>query len=202
MQALKKHSCLWSLLLSVLAGAGQPFTAAEIRDWERRAEKVEIIRDSWGVPHVYGEKDEDAVFGMIYAQCEDDYWGIEQNFIGRLGRRSLYFGEENLIRDLYSSLFIDSARAMQAYRHLPAYYQGLLDAHAAALNFYIYRNPGKAQYIKRYEPWMQLMGSGPMSNAAPSWAGAGLSNESVVSYLSSRETGGSPPQRGGFAGLI
>ena len=189
MEILKKYSCVSLLLLLVLKGAGQTFSLAEIKDWEGRAQRVEIIRDKWGVPHCYGEKDEDAVFGMVYAQCEDDYWGIEQNFIGRIGRRALYLGEENLMRDLYSSLFIDSAMAAQAYLRLPRYYQGLLDAHAAALNFYLYKNPAKAKYIKRYEPWMQLMGAGPMSNAAPGYAGVGLSNEAVTNYLVSREVG-------------
>jgi len=190
MEILKKYSCVSLLLLVVLTGAGQTFSPAEVKDWEGRAGRVEIIRDKWGVPHCYGEKDEDAVFGMIYAQCEDDYWGIEQNFIGRLGRKALYLGEENLIGDLYSSLFIDSAMAAQAYLRLPRYYQGLLDAHAAALNFYLYKNPAKAKYIKRYEPWMQLMGSGPMGNAAPGYAGVGLSNEAVTNYLMSRAVGG------------
>lgn len=186
------------LLVIVIRSAGQPFSPAEIQDWEKRAKKTEIIRDKWGVPHVYGEKDEDAVFGMVYAQCEDDYWGIEQNYIGKLGRRALYLGEENLIRDLYSSIFIDSAKAMQAYGKLPKYYQGLLDAHAAALNFYLYKNPAKAKYIKRYESWMQLLGSGPMSNAAPGYAGVGLTNESVTNYLSGREMGGNAVARVGY----
>lgn len=177
------------IILLLIATAHAAAQTPELQDWEKRAKRTEIIRDKWGVPHVYGEKDEDAVFGMVYAQCEDDYWGIEQNYIGKLGRRALYLGEENLMRDLYSSLFIDSAKAMQAYTKLPKYYQGLLDAHAAALNFYLYKNPAKAKYIKHYEPWMQLLGSGPISNAAPGYAGVGLTNESVTNYLAGREIG-------------
>ncbi|MBS1565405.1 MAG: penicillin acylase family protein, partial [Bacteroidetes bacterium] len=90
MKGLQLYSCITLLLLSATGSSVQEFSTAEISDWEKRAARVEIIRDKWGVPHVYGEKDEDAVFGMMYAQCEDDYWGIEQNFIGRLGRKSLY----------------------------------------------------------------------------------------------------------------
>ncbi|MBS1564925.1 MAG: penicillin acylase family protein, partial [Bacteroidetes bacterium] len=112
--------------------------------------------------------------------------------------KSLYLGEEHLFSDLYERLFIDSAKAANAYQQLPRYYQGLLDAHAAALNFYLYKNPAKAKYIKRYEPWMQLMGSGPMSSAAPSWAGAGLTNEAVIAYLRSRAIGGEMAAVGSF----
>ena len=41
--------------------------------WTAEASHVTIIRDDWGIAHVHGKSDADAVFGMIYAQCEDDF---------------------------------------------------------------------------------------------------------------------------------
>ena len=45
------------------------------------AKRVTIIRDQWGIAHVYGTTDADAVFGMLYAQCEDDFKRVEMNYI-------------------------------------------------------------------------------------------------------------------------
>ena len=44
---------------------------SELARWQSRAKQVEIIRDHYGVPHIYGKTDADAVFGLLYAQCED-----------------------------------------------------------------------------------------------------------------------------------
>src|ERR1700712_1023987 len=82
----------------------QSFTPAEIKAWKKQSANVEIIRDNWGIPHVYGVTDADAVFGLMYAQAEDDYRAIEEYFIGRLGKRAMYLGEENLSKDLYDAI--------------------------------------------------------------------------------------------------
>ncbi|HWW96660.1 MAG TPA: penicillin acylase family protein, partial [Edaphobacter sp.] len=42
----------------------------EVKRWEREAANVTIIRDDWGIAHIYGKTDADAVFGMEYAQAE------------------------------------------------------------------------------------------------------------------------------------
>ena len=43
----------------------------EVERWEQQAERITIIRDDYGVPHIYGKTDADAVFGLLYAQCEE-----------------------------------------------------------------------------------------------------------------------------------
>ena len=75
--------------------------------WERQAQNVTIIRDDWGIPHVYGKTDADAVFGMIYAQAEDDFNRVETNFMTQLGRRAEADGEAMVYQDLRSKLFND-----------------------------------------------------------------------------------------------
>ena len=65
----------------------QSFSLPEITRWEKQAKQVTIIRDNYGIPHIYGKTDADAVFGLLYAQCEDDFKRIEMNYIEKLGRR-------------------------------------------------------------------------------------------------------------------
>ena len=63
------------------------------------AATVTIYRDTYGVPHVFGQTDASTVFGFAYAQAEDNFWRVEQNFISALGRLSEVYGEETLDED-------------------------------------------------------------------------------------------------------
>src|SRR6184192_2012033 len=81
----------------------------DVARWEREARNVTIIRDDWGIAHVYGKTDADAVYGMIYAQCEDDFNRVEHNYLLSLGRLAETDGESEIYRDLRLRLFIDSA---------------------------------------------------------------------------------------------
>ena len=77
------------ILPFILFACSAPVNNQELARWQQHAENVEIIRDDFGVPHIYGESDADAVFGLLYAQCEDDFLRVERNYIwaiGRLGR--------------------------------------------------------------------------------------------------------------------
>ena len=86
-------------------------TNPEIERWKTQAENVEIIRDDFGVPHIYGKTDADAVFGLLYAQCEDDFNRVEQNYIWATGRLSEVEGEEALYSDLRAKLFMTEEEA-------------------------------------------------------------------------------------------
>src|SRR2546429_1463528 len=67
------------LVLAILFAAASTCVAAqgstnqETARWEREARSATIVRDDWGIAHVYGKTDADAVFGMTYAQAEDDF---------------------------------------------------------------------------------------------------------------------------------
>src|SRR5665647_3686810 len=63
-------------------------SASDIARWESQSKNITIVRDNWGIAHVYGKSDADAVFGMEYAQAEDDFNRIETNYIVALGRES------------------------------------------------------------------------------------------------------------------
>lgn len=146
------------LFLLPLPVVAQPFSAAEIARWKQYASNVTIIRDNWGIPHIYGKTDADAVFGLLYAQCEDDFKRVEMNYIEKLGRMSEVKGEPELANDLYVRLIIDSAEAVADYRQSPAWLKQLLDAYAAGINYYLHTHPEeKPALLTRFQPWYQLL---------------------------------------------
>ncbi len=145
------------LLLPVYLSA-QTFSKEEITRWEKQSQNVTIVRDNWGIPHIYGKTDADAVFGLLYAQCEDDFKRVEMNYIEKLGRMSEVKGESSLQDDLYIRLIIDSAEAVADYKKSPVWLQKLLNAFADGTNYYLYKHPEvKPALLTRFKPWYQLL---------------------------------------------
>ena len=91
-----------ALLLALTAGgcAAGPTPGDETSRWEARARNVSIIRDDWGIPHIHGKSDADAVFGLMYAQAEDDFNRVETNYLNSMGRLAEAEGERAIWRDL------------------------------------------------------------------------------------------------------
>ena len=145
-----------TLLLVCVACAPQE-TNIEVAAWEAQAQNVTIIRDDWGVPHIYGETDADAVFGMIYAQAEDDFNRIEVNFLNSQGRLAEAEGEDEIWRDLRMKLFIDPVDMQTQYDASPQWLKDLMDAWASGLNYYLYTHPEvQPRVLTHFEPWMAL----------------------------------------------
>ncbi|TAF53844.1 MAG: acylase, partial [Sphingobacteriia bacterium] len=131
---------------------------ADIKRWETRAAQVEIIRDTHGVPHVYGKTDADAVFGFLYAQCEDNFDRIERNYLEMLGRRAEMEGPGALYDDLLMRLIADTADAKKDFDRSPQWLKDLLVAHADGINYYLYKHPATQPVVlKKFEPWFHLM---------------------------------------------
>jgi acyl-homoserine-lactone acylase len=129
----------------------------ELSRWEAQAERVEIIRDDFGVPHIYGKSDADAVFGLLYAQCEDDFRRVERNYIWATGRLAELEGEEAIYSDLRANLYMTEAEAKAAYETAPDWLKSLCVAFADGVNYYLHTHPEvKPQVITRYEPWMPM----------------------------------------------
>jgi acyl-homoserine-lactone acylase len=146
---------LWLMMLAFVLVAGGAET--ETGRWAREAKAVTIIRDSWGIAHVYGKTDADAVFGMVYAQAEDDFNRVETNYLNSLGRLAEAEGEGKVYQDLRMKLFIDPEDLKREYANSPAWLKTLMIAFADGLNFYLARHPEVTpKVIKRFEPWMAL----------------------------------------------
>src|SRR5580765_4595294 len=125
--------------IGLAACSRQPVVAgsATATAWQEEARKVTIIRDTWGIPHVSGKTDADAVFGVIYAQAEDDFNRVETNYLNALGR----LAEGEGFRDLRMKLFIDPADLRANYDQSPDWLKALMNAWADGLNYYLSTHP-------------------------------------------------------------
>ncbi|MEY3040444.1 MAG: hypothetical protein RLZZ593_1586, partial [Bacteroidota bacterium] len=145
------------LLLGSFGWSQSAPTDAEILRWRAQAKQVEIIRDTFGVPHIYGKTEADVVFGLMYAQCEDDFNRVETNFLTATGRLAEAQGIEGLYSDLRARLWMTDQEAQDQYNTAPAWLKELCQGWADGLNYYLYRHPEVTpSAIKRFEPWMSL----------------------------------------------
>ena len=149
------------LCLSLLLGCGAPPTDQPIdRDLARqqaRAANVTILRDDYGIPHIYGKSDADAVFGLLYAQSEDDFARVERNYIWAIGRLAEVEGEEKIFSDLRARLFMTESEARQAFRAAPDWLQELCVAFADGVNYYLATHPQVTPaLLTQFQPWMPM----------------------------------------------
>jgi acyl-homoserine lactone acylase PvdQ len=135
----------------------QTFTSQEINRYKTEAQRVTIVRDNWGIPHIYGKTDADAVFGLLYAQCEENFQKVEENNLEMMGRLS-EIGKAGLYDDLQMRLIYDSSAAIKDYKNSPGWFKKLLDAAADGVNYFLYKHPEVTPSIlKRFEPWFALL---------------------------------------------
>src|SRR5512147_1834242 len=126
----KAYLFVFILFVSLTASAA---TKAEIARWEKQATNITVVRDDWGIAHIYGKTDADAVFGAEYAQAEDDFNRVETNYINAMGRLAEAEGESKVYQDLRMKLFIDPAELKKEYAASPAWLKKLMDAFADGL---------------------------------------------------------------------
>src|SRR5437870_9760197 len=149
-------------LVFILAAASTSFASQADKNqeavrWEQEARNVAIIRDDWGIAHVYGKTDADVVFGMIYAQAEDDFNRVETNYINAMGRLAEAEGASKIYQDLRMKLFIDPEATKKQYAASPEWLKRLMKAFADGLNYYMAKHPEvRPRVIQRFEPWMAL----------------------------------------------
>ncbi len=148
---------LFLLSILLIAACARQAADPELERLKARAETVTIIRDDFGVPHIYAKTDADAVFGMLYAQSEDDFNRIEQNYIWATGRLAEVEGEEAIFSDLRARLYMTVDEAQAAYASAPDWLQALCDAFADGVNYYLYTHPDvEPRLLTRFEPWMPM----------------------------------------------
>jgi acyl-homoserine-lactone acylase len=185
-------------------GAAAPAAADSL---SARAARVRIVRDDWGIPHVSGRTDADAVFGVMYAQAEDDFNRVETNLINALGRLAEAEGEQEIFRDLRMKLFVDPAELKTLYASSPASLKVLMDAWAGGLNYYLQTHPQvKPRVITRFEPWMALSfteGSigGDIERVSIPQLQAFYGGEPKAPTIASADTSGFPPEPTGSNGF-
>jgi len=144
-------------LLTLISCKNQSQLTEEQIRWQQHADNIEIIRDNFGVPHIYGKTDADAVFGLLYAQAEDDFNRVEQNYIWATGRLAEVEGEEAIYSDLRAKLFMTQEEAIANYNKSPEWLKKLCNAFADGLNYYLYTHPEVTpRLLTKFEPWMPM----------------------------------------------
>ena len=159
---MKKHKNYISLGLLLFCISFQTIaqknSTNEIVRLQKLSQQVTIIRDNWGIPHIYGKTDADAVFGLLYAQCEDDFKRVEMNYIEKLGRLAEIKGQSVLYNDLEIRLLLDADEAKSDYKKAAPWLKKLLNAYADGINFYLYNHPEvKPALLTHFEPWYPLL---------------------------------------------
>jgi len=148
------------LILALLpfAGKAQQYTDDATARFKAEARAVTIIRDNWGIPHIYAKTDAGAVFGLMYAECEDNFKGIEQNYLYQLGKLAEADGDKNLYADVQLQMIADTADAIKDYQAAQPWFRKLMDAFADGVNYYLYKHPEvKPTVFQHFEPWYALM---------------------------------------------
>jgi acyl-homoserine-lactone acylase len=154
---IKRISIILVFVSVILSGCNTGGKEKEIQNLQKRAERVTIIRDKWGIPHIYGKTDADVVFGLMFAQCEDDFNRVEVNYINSMGRMAEVEGESMIYTDLRMKLYIDPAKVKKEYDNSPAWLKKLMVAFADGINYYLFTHPEvKPKLIIKFEPWMAL----------------------------------------------
>jgi acyl-homoserine-lactone acylase len=149
--------CVALLVLGLAACSSPAADNPDLARWKETAARVDVTRDDWGVPHIRGITDADAVFGMIYTQAEDDFHRIERNYLTALGRTAEADGEDGIWRDLRARMFVHPDTLKAQYASAEPWLKALMDAWADGLNFYLHTHPEvKPQVLTRFEPWMAL----------------------------------------------
>jgi acyl-homoserine-lactone acylase len=148
----------WIFFWLLIAGwACTPQALTELERWEQHASRITIYRDDFGIPHIYGKTDADAVFGMLYAQCEDDFARVERNYLWAIGRLAEVEGEEMLYSDLRARLYMTPEEALSFYEQAPRELKVLCQAFADGINYFLHTHPEvKPRLLTRFEPWMPL----------------------------------------------
>lgn len=182
---MKKALILFLFPLSIFA---QKLNQTDLIRCQKQAQKVTIIRDTWGVPHIYGKSDADAVFGLLYAQCEDDFKRVEMNYIEKLGRLAEVNGQKDLYNDLQIRLLIDSVDAINDYKKAEPWLKKLLNAYADGINFYLHTHPQiKPILLTNFKPWYPLLWTDGSIGAIST---ADITNNEIKNFYSGNDAVG------------
>ena len=152
-----RYLFLLIITLTVTSCKTEKSVNTDLERWQETADNITIIRDNFGVPHIYGKTDADAVFGLLYAQCEDDFNRVEQNYIWATGRLAEVEGEDAIYSDLRAKMFMTEDEAKAYYDNSPEWLKELCNAFADGINYYLYTHPEvKPRLLTKFEPWMPM----------------------------------------------
>lgn len=105
-------------------------------------ENIEIVRDKYGVPHIFSDTDPEAIYGIAWAQCEDNFNVLQENYAAVKYRLGKIKGKEGAVMDFICQLFALDAFVESRYEQdISAETEQLLQAYASAINRYAELHP-------------------------------------------------------------
>lgn len=141
------------VLIAFVALAGlvwEPLTATAAAPPPARTYDTRIVRDEFGVPHIFGTTDADTAYGLAYAHAEDDFSTLEQVVAMTRGRAGSILGSDGARIDYVQHLLGVRETAAREYPKMPDDVRALLDAYAAGLNLYATRHPGEVRLSRLF----------------------------------------------------
>ncbi len=117
-------------------------------------ETIQILRDTWGVPHILAETELGAIYGQGYAMAEDRLPAMMRAYRMAVGQMAEAFGAEWVEHDYQQHVWRHAEIARVRYRELPAGQRQVAEAFVAGVNECICRYPDRVpSWSLRLEPW-------------------------------------------------
>ena len=149
-----RRVAVWLMVVGVLAALGlafwEPLTAEAGQAPAPRAYDTRIVRDTFGVPHIFGTSDADAAYGIAYAHAEDDFSTLQEVVAMTRGRAGALMGQEGAAIDYAFHLLGARATVDRDYAKQPDDVRALLDGYAAGLNHYAAKHPGEVRLARLF----------------------------------------------------
>ena len=140
-------------LAALVAVAGlvwEPLSASAPAAPPARSYDSRIVRDAWGVPHVFGQTDADAAHALAYAHAEDDFSTLQEVVSMTRGRYGAMIGQDGAKVDYVRALLDTEGTIARHYASIPADVRAMLDGYATGLNLYAARHPGEVRLARLF----------------------------------------------------
>jgi acyl-homoserine-lactone acylase len=157
-------------------------------------ENIDIVRDQFGIPHIFGKTDAEVAYGLAWANAEDDFNTIQEAYLAGNAMLSNYIGLKGAPADFITQFIGSKELIDEKIGEISNDYLKVISAYAQGLNSYAEKNPDKVLYKKLFPitPKMMMMYSQLqlfISNQGADWAGRILNNDTQDDYLDQNLTG-------------
>jgi acyl-homoserine-lactone acylase len=149
------RKAFFSFLLLLLVAAGglalwEPLTSSPSKAPAFTPHSVEIMRDKWGVPHIFGDRDADVAYGVAYAHAEDDFATLQEVLAMTRARAGAMIGADGAKVDFAAHLLDIRATVDRDWAALPADVRLLFEGYAAGLNRYAEKHPDEVRMSRLF----------------------------------------------------
>ncbi len=155
---------------------------------------IEIVRDQFGVPHIYAQTDAEVAYGLAWANAEDDFITIQEAYLAGNAMLSNYIGLKGAAADFITQFIGSKSLIDEKIGTISEDYMEVVEGYSQGLNAYARNNPDKVLYKKLFPitPKKMLMYSQLqlfISNEGAYWAGRILNNDTQDGFLDQNLTG-------------